>query len=151
MFDNIGGKIKALAKILCWIGIIGSIIGGIVIIRAGNAVSSYSSYYGSSASSSSSGVLGVLTMILGSLLSWIGSFFTYGFGQLIEDTQAIHSILYSAKSDQQVSTNTPSKQVTESEKSKILSDGGWVCNSCGRVNHSYVSSCVSCGTKKKDA
>ena len=29
MFDNIGGKIKKLAKIICWIGIILSVITGI--------------------------------------------------------------------------------------------------------------------------
>ena len=39
-----------------------------------------------------SGVLaGLLTIVLGSLLSWIGSFFTYGFGQLIENTDDIRS------------------------------------------------------------
>ena len=29
MFENIGGKIKGLAKVVCWIGIILSVITGI--------------------------------------------------------------------------------------------------------------------------
>ena len=88
MFNNIGAKIKTLAKILCWIGIIGSVISGIVIIVAGSRNSYYSTPYGSF-SSGSAVLAGILTMVLGSLLSWIGSFFAYGFGQLIENTDRI--------------------------------------------------------------
>ncbi len=88
MFDNIGGKIKTLAKVLCWIGIILSIILGIVAIIGGASQSS-SSYGYSSRSSGASVLGGILTMVLGSLGSWISSFFAYGFGQLIEDTEAI--------------------------------------------------------------
>ena len=32
MFDNIGGKIKAVAKVICWIGIITSIIIGFIML-----------------------------------------------------------------------------------------------------------------------
>ena len=80
MFDNIGGKIKALAKVLCWLGIIASVISGIAII----VMASQNRY------SSGTGVVsGLLTIVLGCLGSWIGSFFTYGFGQLIENTDRI--------------------------------------------------------------
>lgn len=70
MFDNIGGKIKIFAKIVCWIGIIASIISGFALI-------------------SMSDVLGVLTMIIGPIASWLGSFTLYGFGELIEKTAEI--------------------------------------------------------------
>ncbi len=89
MFDNIGSKIKKLAKILCWVGIILSVISGIGIMAGGSAVSSYSRGYGYSAGGASSVVAGILVIVLGSLGSWIGSFFTYGFGQLIENTDRI--------------------------------------------------------------
>ena len=86
MFDNIGGKIKKLAKVLCWIGIIFSVILGVLMMVSGGSYSRYGY------SSSGGGVLaGLLTIVLGSLLSWIGSFFTYGFGQLIENTDDIRS------------------------------------------------------------
>ena len=94
MFDNIGAKIMKLAKVLCWIGIILSVISGIVIMVGGANVSRVaSSYYGygSSVTGGSAVLVGILTIVLGSLLSWIGSFFTYGFGQLIENTDYIRS------------------------------------------------------------
>ena len=75
MFDNIGGKIKALAKVLCWIGIVLFVISGIVTMlqeQSDQAV-----------------LAGILTIIVGCLLSWIGSFFAYGFGQLIENTDEL--------------------------------------------------------------
>lgn len=83
MFSNIGGKIKGLAQVLCWIGIIGSIIYGIVLISA----SSRMRY------SDNTVVAGVVVMIGGSVFSWVFSFFTYGFGELIERVQRIDNKL----------------------------------------------------------
>ena len=74
MFENIGGKIKALAQVVCWIGIIASVICGIIMMTIGEA---------------GFNLVGFLIMILGSLFSWIGSFMTYGFGQLIENTDTL--------------------------------------------------------------
>lgn len=70
MFDNIGGKIKALAKVLCWIDIVASIIVGIVLVIEDFTFA------------------GILMLTLGPLFSWIGSFVLYGFGQLIENSDA---------------------------------------------------------------
>ena len=71
MFYDIGKKIKTLAKVVCWIGIIGSVIGGIVMIATMGSV----------------GVLsGLLTIVLGVLFSWIGSFVLYGFGEMVENS-----------------------------------------------------------------
>ena len=85
MFNNIGGKIKALAKILCWIGIVASIITGIATIAAGtNTVRVNGSY-----AYVSGPAVGITIIIFGCLASWIGSFFAYGFGQLIENTDEI--------------------------------------------------------------
>ena len=74
MFNNIGSKIKTLAKVICWLGIIISVIAGIFGIINGTEQSFVS---------------GVITIIFGSLASWLGSFFAYGFGQLIENTDEI--------------------------------------------------------------
>ncbi len=83
MFDNIGGKIKALAKFITWAGIIGSVIAGIVVIGAGGRNIYGYGYSGSFV------LQGILTMVLGSLAAWISSFVLYGFGELIEQTAAI--------------------------------------------------------------
>lgn len=73
MFDNIGGKIKIVAQTLCWIGIVASVIIGIVFISQGEETI----------------LLGLLIALIGALSSWIGSFITYGFGQLIENSDIL--------------------------------------------------------------
>jgi len=74
MFSNIGGKIKNLAIVVTWIGIISSVILGIIMMATG---------YGEMV------LIGFLVALVGSLLSWVGSFLLYGFGQLIENTDTI--------------------------------------------------------------
>lgn len=74
MFDNIGSKIKSLAKIVCWVGIIITVIAGIVMLASGGDVSS---------------PIGLVLVIAGPIISWISSFFVYGFGELIEKTSEI--------------------------------------------------------------
>lgn len=88
MFDNIGGKIKTVAATIAWLGIIGSIIIGIIIIAEAN-----DSYYPSATETLS----GWLVIIVGSLSSWVSSFTLYGFGQLIENTDAIFSEMESIR------------------------------------------------------
>jgi hypothetical protein len=96
MFDNIGGKIKTLAKIICWLGIIISVISGMVLIGI-------------------SGLVSVLTIIAGSLTSWIGSFSLYGFGELIEKTTEI------AENTRYINIDIGSKKTNA--KSILVSDG----------------------------
>lgn len=86
MYTNIGGKIKMLAKIVCFLGIIGSLIYGICV---------FATYYWMRGT-------GIAIMLGGPLLSWIGSFFTYGFGELIEKTTVIAEA--AAKDDVQKDT-----------------------------------------------
>ena len=85
MFNNIGSKIKTLAKILCWIGIIFSVISGIAIMAAGNSTITINGSY----ASVSPALTGILVIVFGCLVSWISSFFAYGFGQLIENSDEI--------------------------------------------------------------
>ena len=79
MFNNIGSKIKTFAKVMCWIGIIASVVAGLVMI-----VSSFSGYV-----SALGIVAGILTAVTGSLCSWVGSFMLVGFGELVENTAEI--------------------------------------------------------------
>lgn len=67
MFDNIGGKIKVTAQVICWVGIIISVLIGLASFENG----------------------GIVLIILGSLSSWVGSFVLYGFGQLIENSDVL--------------------------------------------------------------
>ena len=87
MFKNIGGKIKGLAKVICYVGIAISVIAGIFMIGFGS----------SSDNGDTMIVMGCVVMIVGSLVSWIDSFFAYGFGELIENTTVIAEL--AAKAD----------------------------------------------------
>lgn len=83
MFSNIEKKIKTLAKVLTWIGIVGSVLAGLMLIIAGL-----------SQGAGGAGVaLGILMMVLGSLGSWVSNLVLYGFGQLLEDTKATRELM----------------------------------------------------------
>lgn len=71
MFDNIGDKIKTMTWIFCVVGIGLCVIAGLVLI--------FSSQF----------LLGILIGVLGSAACYLGSFFAYGFGQLIENTDIL--------------------------------------------------------------
>ncbi len=75
MFDNIGKKIKSLANVLCWVGIIAYVIAAIAmfVIAADNPWDA--EHYVP---------IGFAFLIVGPLSSWISSFFMYGFGELID-------------------------------------------------------------------
>lgn len=77
MYENIGGKIKTLAKVVCWVEIIACVVGGIVLCCIGSQ--SYDSVV----------LSGVALMLLGPLISWVGSFLLYGYGDLISRVQSI--------------------------------------------------------------
>lgn len=70
MFEYIGIKIMSLAKVMAWIGIVVSIIVGLMLLA-------------------NDSILGMIVMALGSLMSWVSSFVLYGFGQLIDDVSVL--------------------------------------------------------------
>ncbi len=73
MYDNIGRKIKILAGVMTWIGILAALIGGVCIIVIDDDLV----------------VVGLLVMVVGGIVSWISSFVLYGFGQLIENSDIL--------------------------------------------------------------
>lgn len=72
-YNNIGGKIKGLAKFLFGIQVITIVIGGLILVAQGN----------------DSFVTGLLIILFGPIIAWISSWFLYGFGQLIENSDII--------------------------------------------------------------
>lgn len=131
MFDNIGGKIKGLAKFICWAGIIISIIGGIVIIASSSQ--SYGYYYGRHIDGSMVAT-GIVVMVVGSLCSWIGSFVLYGFGELVENSEIL---VRTAKKNGQ---SVPMYPTATSEE--------WTCRYCSTKNSGRSLSCKECGRPK---
>ena len=145
MFDNIGKKIKILAKVVCWLGITAS---GITAIRI----------WGKSNWFQNTFLNGLTVLVLGCLAAWAGSFLMYGFGELLERTVSIDTILRKANGMEDPGEQDPGKPesfllrmadiTTEARENRILKNGGWKCT-CGRIHYSHVNSC-ECGKQRKD-
>lgn len=81
MYENVGGKIKGVAKTFTVIGIIISVLLFIVLmIPAGEAAEE-----GSEAAL----ILPFVVLIIGCIISWLSSLVLYGFGQLVENSDII--------------------------------------------------------------
>ncbi|MDR0915772.1 MAG: hypothetical protein LBN02_01085 [Oscillospiraceae bacterium] len=68
MYSNIAGKLKKLAFVVLIVGIIGSVIGGIIAITAGGVP------------------MFLIVACVGSLASLIGSWVVYAIGELVENS-----------------------------------------------------------------
>ena len=76
MYDNIDKKIKTLALCIFGIGMSCSIFFGFLLCICGIANVAFLFF-------------GVFLMIFGPLISWVNSWITYGFGELIEKVNSI--------------------------------------------------------------
>lgn len=122
MFDNIGRKIKTLAQVICVLGIIVSVIGGIILWITGGGLGF---------------VISLVAIPISAVISWVGSLGLYGFGQLIENTDILvsqgenkHSKFdKSEKSD----ISSRMKQYNQNDSKQIEDDNfiGLYCPECG--------------------
>ena len=155
MFENIGRKIMTLAEIVTWLGIIGFILYGLVIMAQDEDLI----------------IVGFLVMGLGSLGSWIGSFLLYGFGQLIENTEEMIRILKSTNAIISYNENYARRQKTTKKATDEYYDNGrgesaptppsyippidvsdvhsWRCSGCGKTITTDI--CPFCGTNSVTA
>lgn len=147
MFTNIGAKLKTLAVVIAAIGIIASVVFAITIWVSAGHVSSYrSSYYGYYSYSSSfdlSSILGALgfwggliALVVGCLVSWIGSWSMYAFGSLVEDMSATRF----AATDIRMLLEKKGRSNGNSELG-----GKTRCPSCDTLNDSSNTTCKACG------
>ena len=109
MFDNIGGKIKGLAKFNFGLGMSGSIIFGVMCLSAimrdsANAVMAF--------------IVGLLICFGGTLVSWISSFTLYGFGELIEKTCLIEKHLRAQRKKERSKKNELKQRKESAELDK---------------------------------
>lgn len=104
MFNNIGEKIKKLSATLAIIGIIFSVTIGIFIgVLGGNSI-------------------GVLIAIAGSFISWISSFFSYGFGELVSNSTKIRCTICNEDYSKNANSDNEVAKInifTDEEKEKI--------------------------------
>lgn len=162
MFDNIGGKIKAWASVIAWVGIIASISSGIVLCITDEFL------------------VGILVAVVGSLSSWLGSFMQYGFGQLIENSDYLVKVAKSTQNGRtgtqiyqhftpgppptyqpiqqpvRMQCNSNSVQVSPGIPGTNSAAGAvpkppappWVCYTCGQTNRATMYYCGRCNTSK---
>lgn len=157
MFKNIGRKIKTLALVLFWIEIV---IGVLAALGSGIAMIVTEGRYNGMMI-----VAGVATIVIGSglvfLFAWIGSFFMYGLGQLIDDTEI------NRKTNQQILEKLNSKPVEKAPEAAptidkqstpmtkpntpivpvVLDNGRIRCPHCGTVQPGNRTVCWDCGTR----
>lgn len=88
MFRNPGGKIKSYAKVLFWIGVVISIIIGVIEIGSSFVAAAYS-YHGSFGTILLGILGGILTVAIGTLISWLAVLTLYAFGTLVENSDEL--------------------------------------------------------------
>ena len=119
MFDNIGNKIKILAKIISIVGIAVSVIYGLYFMTRGS--------FG----------YGLTITLIGSVSSWISSFFAYGFGELISNSEIIKKSIESNESYNKEITEILNKETNKKEvkeKSSLADEKiDLKCPTCGVV------------------
>ena len=170
MFDNIGERLKGLAKAVCWIGIICSVITGIVLFASSDRYVDYT-------------LPGILIIVLGSLGCWIGSWALYGIGEAaansklivreliiqpgesvgkhdnhgkaIEGAENSNRIVKEPINQQEESVEKhadhgeATDNVVNSTENDVLLDGKyWRCARCGTINLESRTFCKGCGAKR---
>ena len=88
MFRNPGGKIKSYAKVLFWVGVVISIIIGVIEIGSSFVAAAYS-YHGSFGTILLGILGGILTVAIGTLISWLAVLTLYAFGTLVENSDEL--------------------------------------------------------------
>lgn len=73
MYNNIGGKIKGLTKVIAVMGALAPIVIGLGLMFSDENLF----------------LVGLLVIAVGCLISWISSWLLYGFGELIENTALV--------------------------------------------------------------
>ena len=150
MFHNIGEKIKTLAKVCTVIGIILSIISGIILMIDLNVW------------------IGLLCIVGGCILSWIGSFLVYGFGEVIVKLNEISSNLQDQKKLSVAKTlkrgntkdnkadeiiqevvNTTLEEYEEKDEGDINKPKANECPNCFSIITPNDIECPNCGYKLK--
>lgn len=144
MFDNIGSKIKMLAKVLCWVMVAVFVIYGLVMMFSVN-------FFG-----------GLFMMAVGALSGWAGSFVLYGFGELVESVAVLREDVEqrrlqngSAPAAEQPAVSRPaqnsangyslSRMAAQREQKR---SNGWQCKKCGKLNSTTAMYCGDCGTSR---
>ena len=119
MFNNIGEKLKGIARFTLVAGIIGSVALGLIVFSERKSLE------------------GILIIICGSISSWISSCVIYGIGEIASCTSETYSVSKSIYLlNQSTKKAATQKSVVDNTKAKV-------CPHCGEKVTS--NKCVMCG------
>lgn len=135
MFRNPGEKVKGFAEIICILGIIASIITGLVMISNGAQA-----YRGGEAMITT----GVIVMIAGSLASWLSALGLYAFGQLVVRVESIDRRLANIDAMTNPVSDPPLTSTPMGPASEELDGNQWRCPECGEINPQTAAYCHKC-------
>ena len=93
MFSNIGKKIKVLAVVLCALGMVLTLLAAIGAWTANVQLSVAGQSMDMDSLLGNRTVYGIVILAVGFVSSWVGSFFIYGFGELIHKTSENNRLL----------------------------------------------------------
>ena len=122
MYDNIGGKIKGLAKTMFIVEAIGAIITGVVLMATGEDLTLY----------------GFLTLVCGPIVAYVSSWIWYAFGELVEDIHVMRQGYYSIAEVVRTDYETKEKHKMGTLKKATQCE-------CGELH--YAIYCPICGKK----
>ncbi len=140
MYDNIGRKIKGLAKGLFVIEAIGTIVAGIAILTIDDDFILH----------------GLLMLIWGPLVAWVSSWVLYAFGELVEDVHALRNQKIPTEQHDHTSMFIEDTKASEQQFAPTLEKGK--CELCGKKSENlrrckindtvgWADLCEECATK----
>lgn len=100
MYDNIGGKIKGLAKATFIVEAIAAVITGIALM----------------ASDEDMIPVGLLVMVVGPIVTWVSSWLLYGFGELVDKACDIERNTRGGERKSEAQTKINEKRISKIEK-----------------------------------
>ena len=161
MFNNIGSKIKGLAKFFCFFGIGINVLLGIACIITGII---FLDGWDTEIIGIILIIVGPVLAIFGSLLSWISSFILCGFGQLVENSDKLAGNVKRGAAPVQAPPapsrqpmpaaprQAPPARPVASQPVDVYSSSApaapSVCPVCGYTGN-FGSFCPKCGTPRK--
>lgn len=103
MYDNIGGKIKGLAKAVFIVEAIAVFIAGIALMAYGEGEGLYL-------------FMGLIVIALGPVVAWVSSWLLYGFGELIDKTCDIARNTHGGERKSEAQSKADYERISKIEK-----------------------------------
>lgn len=145
MFTNIGGKLKGVAKIVFWIGVIGSIILGVCVMFWRNIVPVVSWYGYHTGITFGSFLCGLLVMVLGIFCSWLSVIRLYAYGVIVENTDKLVAKAGETPSGEIPAKDMSFKDIAADVSSTVKGPQTKICPSCHSEIPANAQYCPRCG------